>query len=469
MPGSNALASSFRDPAGFLYCRDGCLYRQINTKYSTDYDLLNSSGLYATLVKAKLLIPHTEVGIEFAENSLAYKVIRPELIQTISYPYEWCFSQLKDAALTTIRIQRIALKFGMVLKDASAYNIQFHHGKPIFIDTLSFAKYREGEPWVAYMQFCQHFVAPLALMSFKDCRLAQLSLNHIDGVPLDLASKLLPLRSYLKYSLLVHLHLHAKAQQKYANSSDRYVTSVKPKRIEPRAYSAFLQGLHNTIKALHWKFPETEWGDYYSTTNYQDHSMRHKETLVEEFLSSVAMDRGASVVHDLGANDGHFSRIATRLGFSVVSQDIDPVAVEKNYLQTKSNQEENLLPLLLDLTNPSPAIGWSSAERMSFVERLEGKIVLALAFILHLAISNNVPMGLIAEFFGGLATHLIIEFVPKSDSQVKRLLASRKDIFDEYDKEQFEIEFSIFFSIRKQVDVEDSERTLYLMTRKKEV
>ena len=318
MPGSNALASSFRDPAGFLYCRDGCLYRQINTEYSTDYDLLNSSGLYATLVKAKLLIPHTEVGIEFAENSLAYKVIRPELIQTISYPYEWCFSQLKDAALTTIKIQRIALKFGMVLKDASAYNIQFHHGKPIFIDTLSFAKYREGEPWVAYMQFCQHFVAPLALMSFKDCRLAQLSLNHIDGVPLDLASKLLPLRSYLKYSLLVHLHLHAKAQQKYANSSDTYVTSVKPKRIEPRAYSAFLQGLHNTIKALHWKFPETEWGDYYSTTNYQDHSMRHKETLVEEFLSSVAMDRDASVVHDLGANAGHFRRIATRLGFSVV-------------------------------------------------------------------------------------------------------------------------------------------------------
>ena len=212
-PAHNA---SFRDPSGFLFTRDGVLYRQVNQVYAEDYRKLMDSGLYAKLVKAGLLIPHTEVDIEPANKKLAFKVLCPEYVPFISYPYEWSFGQLKDAALATLSIQKRALKAGMVLKDASAYNIQFQRGKPTLIDTLSFEIYQEGEPWVAYRQFCQHFLAPLALMAYQDVRLSQLLRVYIDGIPLDLASELLPARTRWNLGLATHIHLHARAQKRYA-------------------------------------------------------------------------------------------------------------------------------------------------------------------------------------------------------------------------------------------------------------
>ncbi|MCK4632380.1 MAG: SAM-dependent methyltransferase, partial [candidate division Zixibacteria bacterium] len=178
---------SFRDPSGFIFTREGTVYRQVNKSYQNDFDLLISSGLYQKLIDKKLLVSHDEVEIDSGQSELAYKIIRPEQVPFVSYPYEWSFSQLKDAALTTLRMQKIALKHGMSLKDASAYNIQFIGNRPVMIDTLSFETYREGSPWVAYKQFCQHFLAPLALMSRTDVRLSQLLRVYIDGIPLDLA------------------------------------------------------------------------------------------------------------------------------------------------------------------------------------------------------------------------------------------------------------------------------------------
>ena len=130
---SQAHSSSFRDPSGFLFWQDGALYRQVNTTYKDNYDRLMKSGLYEALTTAGLLIPHEEVDVEFLRPDLAYKVIRPELIPFISYPYEWCFSQLKDAALTTLRIQRTCLDFGMSLKDCSAYNMQLEEASPNWV------------------------------------------------------------------------------------------------------------------------------------------------------------------------------------------------------------------------------------------------------------------------------------------------------------------------------------------------
>src|SRR6185436_4959816 len=188
------LSASFRDPSGFLFSRGGILYRQVNRAYQKEYARLMESGLYEKLVKAGLLIPHVEVDQPPAVEVDALKVIQPDRVPFISYPYEWSFGQLKSAALATLSIQKRALKMGMSLKDASAYNIQFVHGKATLIDTLSFEVYEEGEPWVAYRQFCQHFLAPLALMALKDVRLNQLLRVYIDGVPLDLVSELLPTR-----------------------------------------------------------------------------------------------------------------------------------------------------------------------------------------------------------------------------------------------------------------------------------
>ncbi|MFM8426928.1 MAG: SAM-dependent methyltransferase, partial [Chloroflexota bacterium] len=216
MVGTNRIQGSFRDPSGFLFYRDEILYRQINKKYSDEYNMLMSSGLYENLLKSRLLIPHEDVNVQPEESKDAFKVIRPQKVEFISYPYEWSFSQLKDAALATLAIQKRAMKYGMSLKDASAYNIQFHEGKATLIDTLSFEKYTEGMPWVAYKQFCQHFLAPLALMAKVDVRLSQLLRIHIDGISLDLASGLLPFSTRLNFGLLTHIHLHSKAQQQYA-------------------------------------------------------------------------------------------------------------------------------------------------------------------------------------------------------------------------------------------------------------
>ena len=216
----NKISSSFRDPSGFLFTKDGKIYRQINKTYKENYDLLVGSSLLKKLTDNGFLIPHKEVGMNLAQTEQSYKIIQPEKIPFISYPYEWSFSMLKDAALLTLNIQKTALDHDMSLRDATAYNIQFIHGKPILIDTLSFEKFNE-KPWVAYKQFCQHFLAPLALMSYVDVELGKLLREYIDGIPLNLATKFLPFKTKIKPGLLIHLHLHASSQQKHANKGEK--------------------------------------------------------------------------------------------------------------------------------------------------------------------------------------------------------------------------------------------------------
>jgi hypothetical protein len=452
------ISSSFRDPSGLLFYRDGSIYRQINTTYKENYDHLMNSHLYDTLVKSGLLIPHEEVDIAPEELSAPYRVIKPQPIAFISYPYEWSFSQFKDAALATLEIQKKALDFGMSLKDCSAYNIQFVHGKPVLIDTLSFEKYHQGKPWVAYRQFCQHFLAPLALMSCKDIRLGQLFRVYMDGVPLDLASSLMPFRTWLKLSLLSHIHLHAKSQKYYADK----ITDTSNRKMTQLSFKGIIDNLESAIKKLNWHPEHTEWADYYKDTNYSAAAIEHKKKLVAEFLDQTS----PKSVWDLGANDGLFSRIASDRGITTISFDIDPAAVEKNYLKCVEKNESNILPLLLDLTNQSPASGWQNEERLSLQQRGPVDTVFALALIHHLAISNNLPFSKIADFFKKICSSLIVEFVPKTDSQVQRLLSTREDIFPDYKQEVFESEFSRYFTIQRSVKIMDSERILYLMHRK---
>lgn len=446
--------ASFRDPSGFLFWKDGVLYRQINKIFAGNYDLLMDSGLYGELTGRGMLIPHKEAGMEGIAAD-AYKVIRPEIVKFISYPYEWCFDELRDAALLTLRIQKIAMEFGMSMRDASAYNIQFHNGRPVLIDTLSFEKYNESRPWIAYKQFCQHFLAPLALMSFRDQRLGQLSRNYIDGIPLDLASMLLPWKTNLKAGLLFHIHLHAKSQKKFANKK----VSSSGRRMGKFAMLGLLESLESAVRGMKVKLGGTEWADYYEITNYSDSAMGHKKELVAKFLEKAK----PKTVWDLGANDGIFSRLASDMGIFTVALDIDPVAVEKNYLRVSAAKERNILPLILDLANPSPGVGWANEERMSLAERGPADLAMALALAHHLAISNNLPFQKIASFFAEICKFLIIEFIPKEDSQVQKLLQNREDIFTGYRKDAFEADFGKYFRIRESRGVKESKRTLYLM------
>jgi len=295
------IPGSFRDPTGFLFIDQGILYRQINPSGFDDYFLLQNSGLYQELIEAELLIPHEEISAYDQNSPPDQIVIKPEEVSFISYPYEWSFSQLKNAAQITLQIQKIALQKGMSLKDCSAYNIQFQHGKPKLIDTLSFERYQEGEPWVAYRQFCQHFLAPLALMAYTDVRLSQLFRVYIDGIPLDLASKLLPKKTSLNFSINVHIHIHAKSQSRY---SEIKIDPDKDRRqMKEHQLLGLVDSLASGIEKLTWKPEQTDWAEYEKFHNYSSAALLHKSDLVAQFISQTQ----PSLVWDLGANIGYFS------------------------------------------------------------------------------------------------------------------------------------------------------------------
>jgi predicted nicotinamide N-methyase len=349
----------------------------------------------------------------------------------------------------------------MSLKDASAYNIQFHHGKPVLIDTLSFETVEEGRPWVAYRQFCQHFLAPLALMSYHDVRTTQLLRAFIDGLPLDLVAGLLPRRTKLKPALLIHLHLHSRAQRKYEDSGE--MKESVGRGMSKGALLAVVESLQNATKALQWEPPKTVWANYYQDNSYSDAGIEHKRQIVGRFLELSA----PAVVWDLGANTGLFSALALEKGAKVVvASDVDPACVDIMYRERVKKSGEDLLPLVIDLTNPSPALGWAHGERDSLADRGPADVVMALALVHHLAIANNVPLPMVAGFFSRLCRSLIVEFVPKSDPQVKRLLRSREDVFDRYTQADFEADFAGYFEIETQERVSDSDRVVYLMRKR---
>ncbi|MBX7147981.1 class I SAM-dependent methyltransferase [bacterium] len=444
------LESSFRDPSGFVFEQNGQIFRQVNPVYKIHYDHLLSSGLAQDLISKNCLIPFIESPDLSKEG--AYKILKAEKIPFISYPYEWSFSQLKDAALLTLKIALASIQKGMILKDATAYNIQFYKGKPILIDLLSFEKYEEGTPWVAYKQFCQHFLAPLALMARVDIRLVSLLKNYIDGIPLDLASQLLPFSTKFSFAYLTHIHWHAKTQAKYSDAQTKVV-----RKLPKNSLVAMLSHLQDFIKSLEWTPQGTEWADYYSDTNYTSGDHEEKKKIILDCVGSTAYTQA----WDLGANTGLFSRVLAEKGIPVISFDIDPACIEKNYRQCKKENRDNILPLFSDLTNPSPGLGWAHSERDSMMGRGPAPLVMALALIHHLALSNNVPLHKVASFFGSISQNLIIEFVPKEDSQVKRLLATREDIFPHYNESGFEEAFGSYFSLIKKQKVGSSHRTLY--------
>ena len=457
--------ASFRDPAGFVFVQDGQLYRQINRSAADDYDRLISSGLYERLTAAGSFLPHEEVNIRPAETGTGaeepYKIIKPRRVPFVSYPYEWCFSQLKDAALLTLRIQREAIEHGMSLKDCSAFNVQFEGAHPVFIDTLSFEPYVEGEPWVGYRQACQHFLAPLAVMSYCDVRLSQLLRRYLDGLPLDLAARLLPRRTFLRPWLAMHIHLHARLQSRTPAAAD-VATKGKSGRFSRRGMLGLIDSLESAINRLTWRPGGTEWGDYYSDTNYSDEAMRHKLQLV----SSALAEAQPATVWDLGANTGLFSRLASERGINTVSLDIDPLAVERNYLDARKRGDRCLLPLWIDLTNPTAGRGWANAERASLTERGPTDLVLALALIHHLAIGANVPLPMVATYLAKIGRRVALEWVPKHDSQVKRLLVVRRDVFVDYDEQAMVQAFQVHFELERRQPIAHSERVLYLFRRR---
>jgi hypothetical protein len=458
------IFSSFRDPAGFVFRHTDGIYRQINQCYAGTYERIRETGIFTRLIKTGKILPFDELEKNAWPSTVsddAYAVIKPEAIPFISYPYEWSFGQLKAAALLTLDVHLKALEVGLTLKDASAYNIQFKGGKPVFIDHLSFDLAENYPVWPGYGQFCRHFLAPLSLISKKNIPVSALQLKYIDGIPLDIAAQLLPFRCRFSLSLFSHIFIHAKLQQKYADSAGRKKSSNR--RLTTAQLKSIAQMLYSAIENMQWKPSQrTEWGDYYSDTNYTPRAMEAKQSIICEMAAGLKPGK----VLDIGGNDGTMIRLVAPENGYAVCCDIDPIAVERCYRQSQSGARNNVLPLIQDLTNPSPGLGFASAERDSFISRCKADLVLALALIHHLAISNNLPFEYIAQFLAQLGKHCLVEFVPKEDSQVQRLLATREDIFPFYNSKEFEKAFVHYFSLIEKKDIQESKRILYLFTRR---
>ena len=453
--------ASFRDPSAFVFWHDGQPYRLIRRAFGAEWDAFEASPLKRRLLDQQRLIRYEPVDLDRVTTLDAHAVIRPERIEFLSYPYEWTFGELREAALLTLDIQLEAMSAGWTLKDASAYNIQFQEARPIHIDSSSFEPLEDGSPWIAYRQFCEQFLAPLALASRRDVRLTDLLRLGPDGIPLDLASRLLPWRTRFDFGLLSHVHLHARAQIRHAaNENDG--RSARQARLPRARLEGLIRNLRSTVEGLDWDAAGTEWADYAEHTSYGERAAADKDRLVAAFVRELPGSR----VWDLGANTGRFSRIAADAGKRVVSLDIDPAAAERHFRAVRRAGRTDILPLVADIANPSPALGWAGRERRSLLERADADAILALALVHHLALTRNVPLPMLIDLFADLAPSAIVEFVPKEDPMVRQLLAVRRDVFADYDLDGFRAAAATRFEIVREAPIADSVRVLFLLRRR---
>jgi hypothetical protein len=454
MQQTQPLPSSYRDPSGFMFEKNGSLYRQVNKIFKADFDHFISSGCYDHLVKKGLLIPHEELNENLSGTDHWYKTLKPQIVPFISYPYEWSFDMLKDAALLTLQLVEECIPFGVMLKDASPYNVQWLDGRLVFIDSLSFEKYDASKPWIAYRQFCEAFLSPLSLTRFSKQPLQPMMLAWPDGIPITITKSLLPWRSRFFFYTFLHIHLHERFTAASKSTHDPKTQFTEKK------LSNLISSLKSMIQASEWKGKQSVWENYYSEASQRSDYLHQKKIIVSQWLGEL---QGISSAVDLGANDGAFSFLLSQKDIQTISCDFDHTAINNLYKKIVSDKDKNILPLVIDLSHPSPAIGLNNKERSSFIERIKVDLALALALIHHLAIGKNIPFDKIAELLASLSNNLIIEFVPKQDEKIEFMLKQRKDIYADYSEENFINSFTKYFSVLKEQVIASSGRTLYLM------
>ena len=449
------LASSFRDPAGFVFKQKDRFYRAVTHRHKVPYEKLMHSGLYASLIEKKLLLPHSEIYNSTVPDGSLYKVLLPEQIGFISYPYEWCFLQWKDIIISFLKINLIALEYGMILQDATPFNQTFYKGKPVFFDTLSFVPYNPGDPWNAYRQFCESMLAPLALIRYKGNNWIKQFSTHINGIDLAYASREMPLRTYLKSLVLLHIHLHSRYR------SNKAIIKHTVSGLSAGKIQTLLQMLLTSIKK--WKLSTgtdlSSWENYYQDQVISQQYLVEKIHIVERCFT----DLQPIAVTDLGANNGRISMIAAGYASSVIAVESDPACVNELYRQIKNSGKDNIAVIQADLMQPSPGIGWNNEERVALFDRLSCDVLMGLALIHHLCIPNNVPLHFIAKLFVKLTTRFaIVEFVPRSDPKVQAMLHSRRDIFEDYHEETFISCFSKYFVLKQVYTFTVSDRKIFV-------
>ncbi len=451
----NRELSSYRDPDGYVTYVDDEVRRYVLND-NAPVLLPAYKKFFDKAVRDGLLVPFEELSQSPGQRGTALKL---DKLPLVSYPYEWGFEQLKEAALVTLEIGLLALDHGLSLKDATAFNVQQYKGRMVFIDHTSFEKTDGLLPWRSYSQFCRHFIAPLLVTSKTGRNANKQFITHLDGLDLAETVSMLPTLARFAPSVFVHIYLHSKMINVYKNTGNE----KKIKNTRSGSQKIYLEHLRRVVQSIQPPKYDTEWHDYYNNTNYNDSSFHEKERIIR----AVMGDKKRRCVWDLGGNNGHFSRIMAEMAEMVVSMDIDYAAVDLNWLKNRQVKKENVFPLVMDLTNPSPALGFGNAERKTIDDRSKPEVMFALAVVHHLAVTYNVPFAMMAQRLYKNNAELAIEYVDRDDSQFQKLLRNKDDDYAHYNRENFEAGFFEWFELLERYDIEGTRRTLYHLAPKK--
>lgn len=450
---------SWRDPKGHIYHYDNRIFRTVLSSAKDDFDHVCSTGLLETLIKSNKLLPlqkltYNEIKfIPNADEKIAYLLEHPK-IPFVSYPFEWPFSLLKKAALLQLEIHLEALEYGVTLSDASAYNIQFLGSHPIFIDHLSFRPYQAGELWAGYRQFCEQFLNPLLLLSKTGLSYHAWYRGQQEGIPASELRKILPWRSKLSWNIFCHVILHSSLQKTSASKTHELVPQPQ---LPLNGLKKLLSGLKEWINTLHLPAnTKSTWSDYNAHFSHVSQLAPYKHSLIQDFIR----EKKPHVVLDLGCNTGVFSETALKSGANyVIGLDNDNHALELAH-QRAQQEQIKFLPLINDITNPTPSQGFAQRERKGLLQRSQADALFALAVIHHMAIANNIPLNEIIDWFVALAPSGLIEFVDKSDPMVRELLSLRADIFSDYSLDTFLNLLQQKATIVKTVPLDTAHRTV---------
>ena len=451
---------SYRDIAARVVKKETGYYRYIFHEYKAEYDHLMESGLYQELTQKELLIEHQEIEVD-TDDPKVYKLLLPTQIPFQSYPFEWSYTQWRKAILAYLRINHIALKYGMILKDATPYNFYLTGGKAVMFDTSSFMFFRENDSWIAYRQFCEEFLSPVALMHYNGAEWSKLTVANLRGMPLSFVSKQLPIKSWFNLTILLHIHIHSKYSE-YNQLEQK--ESKKNKGFTLEKIKSLQKMIISTLSK--WEKPhqyKSHWSTYYENDIESQEYLEDKEATIRKWLENL---KPKSVL-DLGANTGKFSFIAADYAERVISIEGDEKCVDE--IEEKiSIKNSNIYTLIGNIAEPSPTIGFLNSGTDSISKRGCSDVVLGLALVHHLHIRNRLSFDQICLMFASLSNeYLIVEFVPINDNKVQILMKGNSFDVTNYTEVKFtKALFNLFF-IKEAIRLKDSGRMLFLLEKRK--
>jgi len=453
---------SFRDRNNLVFYGSDSVYRGLSKQACSNWETLISKPFYQKFMQMGKLIP-TE-SIDPASEGLApalienwHAFLKHKPIPFISYPYEWSFGMLKDAASLQLDLLLASIEEDMILKDSSPYNIQWEGSCPVFIDIPSFEKLHPGAPWSGYGQFCQLYLYPLFLIAYKNVSHTSWLRGSLEGIEPEQMNSLMSLRDLFRPGVFLNVYLHAKAQAKYSDTHRDVKKEIQKSGFNKTLIQSNAQRLKTLVENLNWKTLKSEWSHYTICRSYTDRELETKK----QFVLKASGKQRWKLVWDLGCNTGEFSRIVSENSNYVVAMDADHLAIERFYQDLKKEKNVSILPLVNNIADPSPNLGWRNLERKNLSSRGKPDLILCLALIHHIVITANIPLRSFIEWLASLGGALVIEFIDKEDSMVKVLLKNKVDNYTDYDLNHFEQCLKESFHIESSQKLKSGTRIIY--------